>query len=347
MYPTMNKVPITIITGFLGSGKTTLLNHILCSNTELRAAVLVNDFGKINIDSELITNVSGETISFANGCVCCTIRGDLIDSVLELMERPQRPEHIIIEVSGVSDPTAAAMSFVMSTKLAQQVYIDSIVAVMDSDQFDSIDEHYRALASDQVGAADIVVLNKTDLASGEQIDRLRQWIQETSPSARTLEAVNGNVPLELMLGVGEHSEARLLAAQDDGTSSAAHEHNHSLEFSTWSWVSEQPLNFQPVYECFKNLDSRIFRAKGVLYLSDVPEKRVILQMVGKRVSLNKGELWGEEMPCSKIVVIGAPDSIDTEQLQKLFTSCLTINNDDTPNRLAEAVINVLRSPSTH
>lgn len=350
----MKKIPITIITGFLGSGKTTLLNHILNTNEQLRAAVLVNDFGEINIDSELITNVSGETISLANGCVCCTIRGDLINSVLELLERPQLPEHIIVEVSGVSDPAAAAMSFVMSTKLAQSVQIDSIVAVMDSDQFDSIDDHYRALAEDQICAADIVVLNKIDLANKTQVDTLRKWVHEISPSARILEAVKGNVPLELILGVGEHSMDTMLSAPATKASitstsnsqhAHSHEHDHSREFSTWSWSSEEPLNFQAIYECFKNLDGKIFRSKGFLYLDNVPDKQVVLQMVGKRVTLSKGEPWGDQPPKSKIVVIGAKEGIDKQHLHSLFTGCLAIHNDSPPNRLAEAVINILRSPA--
>lgn len=350
----MNKIPITIITGFLGSGKTTLLNHILNTNEQLHAAVLVNDFGEINIDSELISNVSGETISLANGCVCCTIRGDLINSVLELLERPQLPEHIIVEVSGVSDPAAAAMSFVMNTKLAQSVQIDSIVAVMDSDQFDSIDDHYRALAEDQIEAADIVVINKVDLATAEQVDYLRNWVHESSPSARIVEAVKGAVPLELILGVGKHSLDKLLSAPTVNasiTSSSAdqhshsHEHDHSREFSTWSWSSEEPLNFQAIYECYKNLDSKIFRSKGFLYLDNVPDKQVILQMVGKRVTLSKGEPWGDQPPRSKIVVIGANDGVNSQQLHDLFTSCLAVHNDTPPNRLAEAVINILRSPA--
>ncbi|MGI9293260.1 MAG: CobW family GTP-binding protein [Pseudomonadales bacterium] len=338
----MEKIPITIISGFLGSGKTTLLNHILTESHGRRIAVLVNDFGEINIDAELITNISGETISLANGCVCCTIRGDLVNTVTELLEAPELPEHIVIEVSGVSDPNAAAMSFVMSTTLAAQVQLDGIISVVDADQFDSLSNKYRAHAADQVEASDVVIFNKTDLASNSQLEELKTWARETAPAARTLEAVNCVVPLPMILGTG-HSQI-VPDSPPEAHSEHEHENDHSKEFSTSSWVSHNPLGFKAIYTAFKTLSLDIFRAKGFLYLGEVPDKCVIVQMVGRRVTLSKGPAWDGETPISRIVVIGAHDCVDSESLSKRFESCKYRESDGEPDPLSNAVIEILREP---
>ncbi len=150
-------IPVTIITGFLGSGKTTLLNRILHADHGLRVAVLVNDFGAINIDTQLVVGVEGEIISLANGCICCTIRGDLLKATLDLLERPQPPEYILVETSGVSDPLEVALTF----RAIQRVQIDSILTVMDAEQILSLDQRYEALSVYQVGMADMAIRTKS------------------------------------------------------------------------------------------------------------------------------------------------------------------------------------------
>src|SRR5690606_22942455 len=154
MEPTMTPVPLTIINGFLGSGKTTLLNRILHADHGLRIAVLVNDFGAINIDAQLVVGVEGETINLANGCICCTIRDDLLVAVANILEREEPPEYIIVETSGVSDPLEVALTF----RNLPQVQIDSILTVLDADQILTIDREYAVLAMNQVGMADIIIL---------------------------------------------------------------------------------------------------------------------------------------------------------------------------------------------
>jgi len=340
---TTTRIPITIIGGFLGSGKTTLLNHILTKNHGRRIAVLVNDFGEINIDAELITNVSGQTISLANGCICCTIRDDLVSTVTELLERPELPDHIVIEVSGVSDPNAAAMSFVMSVTLAQQVQLDGIIAVLDADQFPSLGDKYRAHAADQVETADVVIFNKTDLASRSQINLLREWTRNVAPDARILEAVDCDVPLPLILGTGHNHAIRT----EETDSHAGHGHDHSRDFATCSWVSDVPLGFKRIYATFKSLDTGIFRAKGFLNVGEVPDKCVILQMVGRRITLSKGEPWGTSTPVSQIVLIGTHGCVDSQALSQLFERCEYSESDKEPNALTTAVIEILREPSAN
>ncbi len=324
-------IPVTLLTGFLGSGKTTLLNRILRAEHGLRIAVLVNDFGAINIDTQLVVGVEGETISLANGCICCTIRDDLLKAVLQIIERPEAPEYIVIETSGVSDPESVALTF-MLPELRQRLFVDSILTVVDAEQAPGYEGPNALLAQDQVAVADIVVLNKLDLCTPETRSAAELWVREISPRARILPAVQAEVPLALVLGVGlfapEHLDAR--AARDVHVHEAygddAHAHaDHALVFDTWSYVADRPLDFKSLRDAIKALPTDIYRAKGVLYFQDAPQRRGLLHVVGKRVRLTVGEAWGDETPRSQLVVIGAAGSIDAADLQRRLEACLAEN----------------------
>ncbi|MCS7087998.1 MAG: GTP-binding protein [Thermoflexales bacterium] len=320
--------PITILTGFLGAGKTTLLNRILKGEHGLRVAVLVNDFGSVNIDAELIVGVEGETISLSNGCICCTIRDDLLDAVFALLQRDPPPEYILIETSGVSDPFAVAQSFFLPA-LRPYVKVDSVITVVDAEQVLTLTGEQEALAIDQVSAADIVVLNKVDLVNEAQLKRVRQWINEIAPRARILETTFGQVPLELILGVGEYAPERLAqrAARDVhthvvGEEHHAHEdhehhHDHSLVFETWSYITDEPMSYEALAEAVDSLPTTVFRAKGVVYLKESPKRRAILHVVGRRAMLTIGEPW-QETPRTRIVVIGSAGGVDAVALRALF-----------------------------
>src|SRR5262245_3212846 len=182
-------VPLTIITGFLGSGKTTLLNRILHADHGLRVAVLVNDFGAINIDTQLIVSVEGETVSLSNGCICCTIRDDLIRAVEQVLARPDAPQYIIVETSGVSDPLEVALSL----RIMPQIYIDSILTVIDAENVMEIDERYTPLLWNQIGLADVLLLNKVELITPEQRERLKHEIRKISAKAHIIETTQCNV----------------------------------------------------------------------------------------------------------------------------------------------------------
>ncbi|MGB5424420.1 MAG: GTP-binding protein, partial [Desulfobacterales bacterium] len=154
-------IPVTLIGGFLGAGKTSLLNHVLSENHGVRAAVLVNDFGAVNIDAKLVVGVEGETVSLANGCICCTIRDDLIGACLGLLKRPEAPEHLLIELSGVSDPVPVLNTF-METELGALFSLSSTLAVVDAEQFPRMEREMSDLVHVQIAAADMVVINKVD-----------------------------------------------------------------------------------------------------------------------------------------------------------------------------------------
>jgi G3E family GTPase len=339
------KIPVIIVTGFLGSGKTTLLNHLINSDHGLRIAVLVNDFGAINIDAELIVGVEGEdTINLANGCICCTIRDDLRQAALRICEREQPPDYLIVETSGVSDPLGVAQTF-LYTDLANYTAVDTILTLVDAAEFLNLPAENEVLAMDQVGTADIVVLNKTDLVDEAELAAARQAVFEIVPDARIFETSYGEVPLTLLFGQGAFDPLRLAerGVHDvhvhEGT--ADHAHDHGTIFHTWSYESKRPFALSAIRASIDQLPPTIYRAKGILYLDDAPERRYVLQVVGKRASITPGAAWDGQTPYSRIVLIGAADGVDGAALTVVFAASLQENQPE--STALKAALNWLRS----
>ena len=325
-------VPVTILTGFLGAGKTTLLNRILNGDHGLRVAVLVNDFGDINIDTELIIGVEDNAISLANGCVCCQIRDDLIETVEEVIGRPEYPEYILLEASGVAEPAGIAMTFV-SPQFHDRIRLDSIISVVDAEQVFAYPDYpgLVELKLRQIGFSDMVILNKVDLVSQEELQNVHDWIEDRLNRVRIVEAVHCNVPLEILLAVGRFDPAHMVLQHDDDED---HDHgpvNAGHAFDTWSYETERPFSLTAVRDMVRReLPASIYRCKGIVFAADTPEKRLTLQTVGRRTEISELDEWGERTPRTQIVAIGAPGSIDAQDLTERFNACLGDNGTGTP-----------------
>lgn len=328
-------IPTTILSGFLGSGKTTLLNNLLNGNHGRRIAVLVNDFGEINIDAQLIVGVEGETVSLKNGCICCSIRDDLLTEMIRVCQTEPVPEHIIIEASGVSDPIAIANTL-MSAQMAGHVVLDAIITVVDAEQVKSLSGPDQVLSIDQIGVADIVVLNKVDLVdAATKADVRDEFIRSIVPDARIIETTHGVVPVEALIGIGVFDPTRLLErdarevhVHGPSTDHHHHAHDHTLIFDNWNWFSNEPVSFKKLKKAVDKIPTAIYRAKGVFYVADDPARRAVLQVVGRRVWLEMGAAWDGTAPYSNFIVIGQQGGFAADDMQALMDGTLASAEGD-------------------
>lgn len=320
-------IPVTIVSGFLGSGKTTLLNRILNSDTGMRVAIMVNDFGAINIDSELIVGQTDAMINLANGCICCTVESDLIEQLSRLINSPNRPEYLIIEASGVSNP-AKIVSTLRYPQFANRLSIDSTITVVDADQFAGLKGDMAQLAMEQLDVADIVLLNKTDIASPEQIADFRtRW---GYPGIRLYETRHCDVPLSLVLGTGHFNAPDLEQRQQHSSHHHCDEHCHGEHhheahdqlFETWYWECEQPLSLSLLRSALATLPATIYRAKGFCQLAELPDHCAVLHLVGSRHDIHPGVPWRNGPRTTRLVFIGTRGGFDRAALEQTFNACI-------------------------
>jgi len=331
--PGRDPVPVTLLTGFLGAGKTTLLNRILTGQHGLRVGVLVNDFGAINIDAELVAGVEENTISLTNGCICCEIRDDLVTSLEELLTRSESIDYVILEASGVADPGGIVMTL-LDQKYEALLRLDSIVCIVDAEAIftDGDDAALSQLKIRQIGFADMVILNKVDLVGPVHIEVVRDWIGQHLDRIRIIEAQRCDVPLEILLAVGRFHPESVISQRDDA---AADDHDHARDigdasslFDTWSYESDRPFSIEALRQMVRReLPASIYRCKGIVYVADAPKQRAVLQVVGRRAEVELLDEWGGQKPRTQIVAIGAAGSIDADALRERFDACIS-NPDD-------------------
>ena len=278
---TVTTIPFTVIGGFLGAGKTTLLNRLLREALGRRFAVLVNDFGALDIDSDLVARHEGDTIALANGCLCCSIGDSLVTTLFSLLERPQRFDHIVVEASGVADPSRIADFAVLEPRLSR----DGVIVVVDAAtvQERAADRRLADTIVRQLAAADLLVLNKLDLVS----DRgdLRDWLAVRT-TAPVLEARHADVPIRLLFGLEQ------IGATDAG------EMSHGL--TTWSYQWHSAVDRESVRGLLRR--AHVVRAKGILRLADTPERLTVVHQVGARIHFDDAGPW-DGRP-SRLVLLG-------------------------------------------
>ncbi len=297
-----DRVPVTVLTGFLGAGKTTLLNRLLTGEHGRKIAVLVNDFGDINIDADLVVGVDEEMVSLANGCVCCEVRDDLVAATIALLERDIKPDHIVLEASGVAEPMSLAMTF-SQEMFAARLRLDGIITVLDCEQFLDIPDLMEHKLR-QIVCADLVLLNKTDLVSSERLNDVRAWISNRAHRIRYVPATYGDAPLDVLIGIGRADDAGLVDKVEGGPGD---EQTHRAQFATASFSTTEPMDPQRLTSVAKRLPGSVYRMKGVVASSVEPHRRCILQVVGRRVSITPDVPWDQETPSTRIVMIGAND----------------------------------------
>ena len=322
-----SQIPLTIIGGFLGSGKTSLVNHILNNTHNKRVAVLVNDFGEINIDAKLIVSVEGETVSLANGCVCCSIRDDLLTEVLKLFDGDVVPEHIVIETSGVSKPVSVAETF-LNPATQSLVDVQNMITVLDADLVIDDQADYTDLAYSQIAVADLVVINKTDLVSPKRLEAVRKKVADIVPRACILETTFGKVPLDLIFD-DQMSRAMESLREKNKLLTPHHEYHHDQEFATWTFRSQAEWSFNALQRAVEHLPVGIFRAKGMVRLDLETDDYGILQVTGRRGWLKLVELESNEaeIVTTELVFIGRPGSTSNEDLKLHFDHAWQAAND--------------------
>ena len=326
-----SSVPLTIVGGFLGAGKTSLMNHLINHASRKRIAVLVNDFGEISIDAGRIVSVEGETTSLANGCVCCTIRDDLVTEVRRLFDKQRPPEHIVIEISGVSNPAAVA-EVLFDPALQGLVEVRNIIAVLDAELATDEQAEYRDLAIDQTAIADLVVINKTDLVEAKQLRPLRQRVESIAARARIWETSFGVVPLEPIFDEQAHrahcGPRQVDPAQTHNDRQPHDRPRHDLQFATWIYRSPWAWSFGALKRAVENLPPDVFRAKGTVRLDVGTDNYGILQVTGKRgwLKLCEAESADVEPVATELVFIGKPRTLTNESIRSHFDRALVETN---------------------
>lgn len=302
-------VPILLVTGFLGAGKTTVVNHLLAHAEGRRIAAVVNDFGAINIDAELLAGASDGVVSLANGCICCSLEGDLLRTLSALLRRDPKPEYIVIETSGVADP-ADIVRNLMDPVILREAPLETVVCVLDTTAPPAAFED--ALQRSQLRVADIVALSKLDLADEGAGVRIRDALRALRLPALVVDANRGEIPAALLFP----ANLDRAPARDPGPRRPTEE-----RFETLSWTSDKPVSLPRLQQAINRLAPKLARAKGLIESIEQPGRPMVLQFAAGRATLAPGDASAPGAPRTRIVFIAELGVLSKAELDKIMEAC--------------------------
>jgi G3E family GTPase len=301
-------VPILLVTGFLGAGKTTVVNYLLAHAEGRRIAAVVNDFGAINIDAALIAGASDGVVSLANGCICCSLEGDLLRTLASILRRDPRPDFIVIETSGVADP-ADIVRNLMDPVIWREAPLETVLCVVDaSGDVAALDD---ALVRSQLRMADVVALSKVDLAEGEA---LRQAVKAIKPAAVVVDSVHGQLPLALVF---PDDPTRAEIVRDPGERRPTAD-----RFETLSWTATQPVSLPRLQRAIGRLAPKLARAKGLFETAEQPGKQFVFQLAGGRATLAPTGPFPPGVPKARIVFIAEIGVLSATDIDATMDACI-------------------------
>ncbi|TQE98895.1 MAG: GTP-binding protein [Spiribacter salinus] len=316
----MSKLPVTLITGYLGSGKTTLLNRILTEDHGKKICVIVNEFGEVGIDNELIVTSDEEVVEMNNGCICCTVRSDLIDNFDRLLTADHDFDSIIIETTGLADPGPVIQTFFLDERTMTSLSLDAVVTVVDAA---NVDYHWDSdELQEQIAFANVLLLNKCDLCSADHLAAVRRRIRQYNPIATITETVESAVPLNKVMDIGAFDLSSALAVDPELLTETDHEHDDevvSASVRMAGTVDSDRFN-RWINQFVQSRGPDLYRVKGILDMDESP-RRFVFQGVHMVLDGRPGPAWGaHEERMNQIVFIGR--NLDEQKLTEGLRSCL-------------------------
>jgi G3E family GTPase len=317
---TIDSIPVTVLTGYLGAGKTTLLNRILTHEHGKKIAVIVNEFGEIGIDNQLVIDADEEIFEMNNGCICCTVRGDLIRIIGNLLKRRNSFDHLVIETTGLADPAPVIQTFFMDEDVQEKMSLDAVVTVVDAKH---IQQHWdRNEAREQIAFADIILLNKIDLVVDRELEELERRIRSMNILGKIYRTQNAALEMEAILGVNAFDLEKTLTIEPDFLEGHTHEHDDTI--TSVAIVENGVVNRDKLYDWIEDLlstkGSDIFRMKGILNLAG-EDNRFVFQGIHMLFDTTQDRPWREnEIRQNQLVFIG--QNLDEQQLKQNFLACL-------------------------